>query len=149
MRNAQRYRNHNERSHADRLQHDLRPEDVIATVQNPWARWGDVPGGDLLASQLILEPQDRELAELFNLVRSDQLSKGAVCSDPFWPQYPASHALPELSPGRIPIAALPTGDVLSLGIEDILKNILICGPTGGGKTNSIKAIIAAILESSP
>ena len=144
MRKPQQHRNSTSQNGHSRR--PLLPQEVIATVQDPWTRWPDVPGGDVLASQLILDPQDRELAEIFSLVRDDQIRKAMLSADPFWPNYPSVGQLPLAQEGRIPIAALPTGDVLSIGIEDVLKNVLIVGPTGGGKTNAIKAIISAILE---
>ena len=112
-------------------------------------RWADVPVGGLLAEQRVLHPDDPFLRELHTLTARNQLDLAARAGCPFHPNPPPAGSLPGLAPGRIPLATLPTGDVLSIGVNALCRNLLIVGPTGGGKSNYLRVLIAAFLESLP
>ena len=136
---------HNGHSHIrSNMQED--PLQIWARFNDPMMRYGDVPGSALLMEQRILHPHDPHLAELHANIEQEQLSKAVLSGDPFWPNFPPQGALPAFTPGRIPIAALPTGDVLSIPILDATKNILIVGPTGGGKSYFLRIFIASFME---
>jgi hypothetical protein len=122
---------------------------IWAEFREPLLRWGDVPGGSVLAEQRMLSPQDPYLQDLHAHVARDQAMKAMMSGDPFYGNSPPAGTLPPLAPGRIPIAALSTGEVLSIAVSDVMKNLLIVGPTGGGKTNFIRILIAAVLEAQP
>lgn len=122
---------------------------IFQRFQDPMMRWGDVPGSSLLAELRMLDPGDAELRNLHELVEQDQLRKALISGDPFYGNPPPAGSLPHVVPGRIPLAALATGDVLSIAVEDLMRNVLVVGPTGSGKTNMLRVLIAAVLESCP
>jgi len=122
-----------------------RPEEIWALVHDPRLRWGDIPGGGVLAQEAMLSPADPQLAELLELTLRAQAARAIVSGDPFYGNYPPVVRLPPLVPGRIPLAAVPTGEVLSIGVPNLLKNVLVVGPTGGGKTNWLRLMIGALL----
>ena len=119
--------------------------EIWAVTQEPRVRWRDVPGGDALAEQLALNPDDSALREVFELTLREQLSKAMTSNNPFWGNYPNADDLPPVAPGVLPVCSLPTGSVLSIPIEATVKNILICGPTGGGKTTWLRLMLAFML----
>jgi hypothetical protein len=133
------------RGQGDRQRPGRRPEEIWALVHDPRLRWGDLPGGDVLAQHAMLNPDDPHLAELLELTLRDQAARGIVSGDPFHGNYPPVGKLPLLVPGRIPLVAVPTGEVLSVGVPNVLKNVLVVGPTGGGKTNWLRLMIGALL----
>ena len=66
--------------------------------------------------------------------------------DPFLENLPPHGKLPPVQRGRIPLVKLLFGAVLSLviGLIGTAKNILLNGPTGSGKTNSLKVLLPAV-----
>lgn len=131
-----------------RQQRLLQPEEIWAITQEPMLRWPDVPGGELLAAPLMVEPNDPVLQELFGLTAREQMAKAMISGDPYHGNYPQVGIIPQLAAGRIPLLTMPTGDVLSTDIPGLTKNVLVVGPTGGGKTNWLRVLIAALLEAS-
>ncbi len=125
------------------------PLHIWMSFQDPMMRWGDVPGSALLAEQRMLHPDDPYLRDLHHHLQQDQLRRAMMSGDPFHGNPPPAGTLPTLEPGRIPIATLLTGDVLSLAVRDVMKNVCVVGPTGGGKTNWLRILIAAVLEGQP
>ena len=117
------------------LQHAM---NVWQTIQNPLLRFHEVPAGDLLAEQVIVHPPDNDLRELFNFVVQQQAANAMLSQDVFWGHYPPVGELPSLTAGRIPFLTMPTGDVLSTDIPGLTKNILVVGPTGGGKECDVR-----------
>jgi DNA helicase HerA-like ATPase len=65
--------------------------------------------------------------------------------DPFLENLPPAGALPPLAKGRIPLGKLVFGQVVSLeiGLRGTARNILVCGPTGTGKTNFLRQHLLA------
>jgi len=122
------------------------PMSIYLQHNNPMLRMQDVPGADLLCVSRMLHPDDPDLRGLHEQVEQDQLWRAVLAGDPYWANYPPEGALPELRDGRIPLASLPTGDVLSIPIQGATKNILIVGPTGHGKTNALRIILASLLR---
>jgi hypothetical protein len=120
---------------------------IFQATQEPMVRWQDVPGVNLLVEQLLLDPTDADLAELYQLTMQQQISQAAMSGDAFHGNYPPTVAIPRFGRGRIPLAAFPNQEVLSIPIGDACRNICIVGPTGGGKSNFLRVLIAAILES--
>ena len=118
---------------------------VFQRFQDPRLRWCDVPGGELLLEARMLHPGDPYLADVHTCVEDDLLREALQSGDPFHGNAPAVGVLPHLGPGRVPIAALSTGDVLSIGMEDLTRNVLVVGPTGSGKSNFLRVLILAEL----
>ena len=127
----------------------LRPDEIIHITRDPITRFGDVPGGFLLAEQLSTQGRqpDPHLEELFMLVVRDQHAKALITTDPLYGNAPPAGALPPCR-GRIPLVGLCTGAVLSICLPDLTKNLLVVGPTGGGKTNFLRSLIVSMLEAS-
>lgn len=119
--------------------------EVLNVVRNPWLRWTDVPGSMVLAETLALHPDDHALKDMFAQVAQDRAALAIAANDPFWGNYPILGALPPFAPGRIPIARLSTGESLSIAFQDATRNVLLCGPTGGGKTNWLRLLLLAVL----
>ena len=69
--------------------------------------------------------------------------------DPFRENYPPKGSLPPLENGFVPLAALPTGDVLSIPVEALARNVIVVGRIGGGKSSYLRVFLAALLESHP
>lgn len=125
------------------------PLRIWESFRDPMLRWGDVPGSKLLAEQFLQHPEDRYLAELAGIVANEQAMRAMQADDPFYPNPPPARSFLPPAPGVIPIAALSTGDVLSIATAALCKNLLVVGPTGGGKTNFLRILIAAVLEEVP
>lgn len=140
---SQRDRQHHGTHHGHR---PLSEFDIYSFTHEPMIRWADVQGGGALAGMLAINPDDDELREVFDLTYHEQMRKAMEANDPFWPNYPPPGGLMQPGPGDIPLAALPTGDILSIHISALLRNVLLVGPTGGGKTNALRLLIAALLE---
>ncbi len=124
-------------------------DDPLAIWQlfhEPMYRWGDVPGSEVLCEQLMLNPQDPYLQDVFEQVRQDQLAQAVVSGNPFHGNAPPVGVLPPLMPGKIPVATLPTGNVLSIDAIALTKNLCVVGPSGSGKTNWLRVLIAAALR---
>lgn len=141
-----RYRQHRGSQFNARRQPALHAHDIWAVTQDPMLRWQDVPGGDLLAGQLMLDPDDAVLGEVFQLTVQQQAAKAMVSGDPFYGNYPPAGVLPPLGRGRIPLCSLPIRDVMSQPVEGVCKNVLVVGPSGSGKTTWLRAAMAALLE---
>lgn len=127
----------------------LDPRAVWELFHNPMLRWGDIRGSNLLAERLLQHPEDPYLAELAGVLANEQAMRATQASDPFYANPPPARTFPPPGPGAVPIACLPTGDVLSIPISALCKNLLVVGATGGGKTNFLKILIAAVLEEMP
>jgi hypothetical protein len=82
---------------------------------------------------------------LFKLTVRQQTDTALVANDPFWGNLPPAGVLPPLSRGRVPLAAVPIGGVLSASIPDMCRNIMVAGPTGGGKTTFLRGMLASML----
>lgn len=95
-----------------------------------------------LAAHVIRNPHDESLRELLSLVQNDRLAQSTASADSYLDSYPIS--LPPLGPGRVPLAALPIGGVLSLPAGGF-TNLLLHGPTRTGKSNMIRSLIASLL----
>lgn len=93
----------------------------------------------------MLNPHDPYLAELLEFTLRDQAARAMASGDPFHGNYPPIGKLPALVPRRVPLAAVPTGEVLSVVAANLLKNMLVVGPTGGGKTNWLRLMMGALL----
>lgn len=119
--------------------------ELLQQFSDPLLRLGDVAGGMALASCRMLDAADEHLAELFSLLAHDQYRAALVGGDPFWANYPPAGLLSPLAPGRVGLAALPTGQVLSIPTAGLDRNLLLVGPTGGGKTSLLRSIIASCL----
>jgi len=122
------------------------PEEIWRLANEPMLRMQDVPGASVLAQQHMLAPQDVHLSDAFELVVQHQMSKAMAAGDAFWPSYPPRGELPVLEHGRVPICTLITEEILSLHTQDIPKNVLVVGPTGSGKTNWLRILIASLLR---
>ncbi len=130
--------------------HSEMPEDplqVWTRFKEPMLRYGDVPGADLLLQERMLAPEDPYLRDVDMHVSREQNQKAALSGNSFHGNPPPAGSLPPLSHGRVPIAHLATGDVLSIPIDDLTKNALLTGPTGSGKTNSLRALTGSVIES--
>ncbi len=119
---------------------------ILQQTQDPLLRWHDVPGGNLLAEMLINDPEDHELSELYDLTVSQQVAQAVSMGDPFWGSFPPLGSLPPLARGRVPLVALQTGDVLSIDVKDVMCNVIVCGPTGQGKTSWLRLAILSLLD---
>ncbi len=123
------------------------PLDILQRFRDPGMRYGDIPGADLLAQARMLAVHDSYLADLHAHLEHDQMAKAVISGDPYYGNPPPSGTLPPLEQGRIPIARLLTDDVLSIPIEHLVRNMLLCGPTGSGKTNYLRILLAAVMKS--
>lgn len=122
------------------------PLEIWTRFKDPMLRWADVPGSGALLQMRMQNPDDRYLQELELLLGQDLQAQAIMSGDSFWGNPPPAGSLPRLGPGRVPIAALHTGDILSISVEDVMRNVLVVGPTGGGKSNWLRVLIAAVLE---
>ena len=128
---------------------DIHPLDIFSLVQNPMLRWGDVPGGDVLVGTLMRDPSDPYLLEQFKVLVEEQRALAVMSGDPFHGAYPPRGQLAPLAPGRVPICTLPTGDVLSMPVDELRRNLVLVGPTGAAKTSLLRLIAASLLETQP
>lgn len=124
----------------------LDPLEIWRIANDPRLRYHEVPGGQVLAQQLMVDPTDQYLYELFALRVRDQVAKATVADDPFHGSYPPRGVLPQVGPGRVPLASMPKGGVLSIAVDDLTRNLLLVGPVGGGKTTLLRGILLALLE---
>lgn len=124
----------------------LSPEDIFSLTRQPELRWQDIPHGDSLAEQLMLNPGDAALAEVFELAVRQQAGQAMLAGDLFIGNYPSHGQIPPLLTGRIPFCAMPRGGVLSVSVQDATRNILVVGPTGSGKTSWLRLLVASLLE---
>jgi hypothetical protein len=128
-----------------RFQQALSALDLLTIAQDPALRLSDVPGGSVLVQHLMSDPQNPQLLRLFRQIVETQESRALISRDPYWPNYPPRGSLPLNGPGRIPLAAMPTGCVLSTPLSSLPCNLLVVGPTGSGKTSLLRAVLAAAL----
>lgn len=113
---------------------------------DPSFRWCDVPGADAFAQMRLLHPGDTHLRELHDFIEREQIGRSLAGGDPFFANDPPRGVLPPLTNGRIPICTLRTGDVLSIGVDDLSRNTLVVGPTGGGKSSWLAILVASMLR---
>lgn len=102
-----------------------------------------VAGMQMLLHQVAADPKDSHLVELLALVVQAKVAGTPGLDDPFAANDPAAGVLPQEKVGRLPLLSLATGEVLSMAVGDLRRNLLLVGPTGGGKSNTLRAIIAS------
>jgi len=111
-------------------------------------RYCDRPGADVLCQLRVLHPNDPFLADVHFNLQAEQMRRAMLSGDPFHGNSPPRGKLPAFAPGLVPIARLATGDTLSVPVEHLTRNLLLCGPTGMGKTTALRLILFSILMSS-
>ena len=118
----------------------LHRKDLVTLARDPALRLQDRSGADQLVASAELHPHDPYLHELLELVVAEQALWMEAYGNAFTLNTPPKGTFPPIpKPGHIPLTALETGDVLSEPLEAKLKNTIVTGPTGGGKTNVLRA----------
>lgn len=116
---------------------------LLRLASHPRLGLARLPGFAGLVSHLSAGPADAHLAELLGLVMQARIAGSGGLDDPFATNDPPLGVLAGDRVGRLPLATLATGEVLSVRVEDLRRNLLLVGPTGGGKSNTLRAIIAS------
>jgi hypothetical protein len=107
----------------------------------PDLRLADNPANIALVQQAMMNPDDRDIGELLQLVVEKQDAERMAACDPFWGNYPPRNS--QLLPGgqSITLGDMPTGDYFGFPIGEHEGHVGIHGPTRRGKTNLIKIIV--------
>lgn len=117
---------------------------LLQLIQNPGMRWHEVAGGMALLNNLLVE-DDPDLRELLYLKIREQLFKKELSEDPFYDNIPlADIVLNGNRSSQIHLTALPDRRWLSFPIQGVCRNVLVCGPAGGGKTTWMRGAIIDI-----
>ena len=122
----------------------LSPEEALAILQHPMMLAAHDPKIVKLVKLLRFCPSPEFAGMLRREIRMRRFAAQAFV-DAFLENYPPRKKLPPVQPGRIPLVKLQTGGTMSLevGLGGTARNILLCGPTGSGKTNALKVILTA------
>jgi len=135
--------NYSRRWHQKRF----RTEDVIELLQRGELRWGESPQAVRAARRVLRRPDDSQAQSRFAKKLNERLRAFAASMNPaFHGNYPSPGSLPRVERKQIPLALLPTGDWLSISLEAVKRNVVVCGSTGAGKSNVLKGTIASIVD---
>ncbi len=107
-------------------------------LHTPGFRLADDPGNIALAEQLMVNPNDPYLRELFDMVVVEQFTKGMTSGDPFYGEYPPLGSLELPQDNTILIGFMPTADPYGIPIFEREGHVVISGPTRQGKTNVLR-----------
>ena len=119
---------------------DITKAQEIFNIQtHPKLRMGDIPATGLIASNLMIDPNDEHLRELYGHCVNAQMAKALENEDPFIENYPVKTSRKPDSESII-LGTMPTGDDVFMEKDAPFRNIGVIGPTGVGKTELIKAI---------
>lgn len=124
----------------------MSPEEILRIIQNQNLRWQDDIKGLRIAMRLLKHPDNESKQKRFEKRLRKKVINYMNSNDCFFGNYPYPSTLPNFERGRIPLCALPTEDILSINAKELTKNLIICGSSGGGKTNILKGIIRFVLE---
>ena len=124
------------------------PFDLFAAMKAASTRWGDLGArGEMLELHFLIDPACPFVHEILAEAIKEQRHAVASVERPEWHlDDPARGTMPQLASGRIPICTLQTGDTLSVPVKSMTRNVLVVGPTGGGKSNLLRIFLAALLE---
>jgi hypothetical protein len=117
----------------------VRPHEILARIQDPRLRWGDVPGGELIRRQLTINPDDPYLLELASIHLQSQVEKALEANDPFYGNYPPPGRLVP-SGAFVIVGTLPTRDPMFKPADSFNHNVLVPGRAGSSKTTLVQLI---------
>ena len=126
-------------------QEKFSPEAIMQLLNQPELRLSDYPPNILIAQQLMLNPQDHELAELFEMNIRSQVWQATISGDPYWPNYPPPHNMPAAPTDAIWIGLMPNNAPIWLSISRLPCNLVVFGRTGAGKSSFLKHLVREIL----
>lgn len=122
------------------------PEEILHICRDENLRWQYDSRAIRIAKKLLRHPDNVNKLQKFNKVYSRKIKQALNANNPFYGNYPPKDYLLPLKNGRIPLGFLPTREWLSIEAEALRRNMIVCGPAGGGKTNFLKGTIRAILN---
>jgi hypothetical protein len=121
-------------------------EEIFAAMKDPDLRIPDNPAHMAIGQQLIQDPDDPELQELFNQVVQAKRNLVLALDDRFVGNYPSVGSLPPTG-DFVSVGRMPTGDAIWFDIIRALSNIGIIGRTGAGKSSLIKSLLLQLVRS--
>lgn len=125
----------------------MNPREIVALLQDSELRLWEVPGIQEMLVNLALNPEMPELAQMVKVQLQEQREKAQARKilNPFLGNDPMPGSLPPPD-GRIPLCVLSTGNVFSISLEDLCRNIILAGSTGAGKTSLLRLMLRCMIE---